>query len=175
MTFCSLGLTKYNDNPPPVRLYTNPWPFYRTRPFTELWEVSIEHLRWLWHADRGRFLLRTTGPIQFGICMCSTCRDKSFSRIPDYAPRTFLGTFSILLFTFVTTTCIFTDFCHNSFVSYPLLKQLCKISSRNEECAFCLSWIEVIYIFTASFKENCDFSQALKFPCTGPSTAPFWK
>ena len=28
-TFCSL--TKYNDNPPPIRLYTNPWPF-----FTEL-------------------------------------------------------------------------------------------------------------------------------------------
>ena len=43
MTFCSL--TKYNDNPPPIRLNTNPWPFYRTRPFTDLWEVSILHLR----------------------------------------------------------------------------------------------------------------------------------
>ena len=43
MTFCSLA--KYNENPPPIRLYTDPWPFYRTRPFTDLWEVSIDHLR----------------------------------------------------------------------------------------------------------------------------------
>ena len=29
-----------------IRLYANPWPFlYRTRPFTDLWEVFIEHLR----------------------------------------------------------------------------------------------------------------------------------
>ena len=43
MTFWSLN--KYNDNPPPIRLCVNPWPFYQTRPFTDLWEVSIEHLR----------------------------------------------------------------------------------------------------------------------------------
>ena len=43
MTICSL--TKYNENPPPIRLYTNWWPFSRTRSFTDLWEVSIEHLR----------------------------------------------------------------------------------------------------------------------------------
>ena len=43
ITFCSIA--KYNDNSPPIRLYTNPWPFYRTRPFTDLWGVSIEHLR----------------------------------------------------------------------------------------------------------------------------------
>ena len=41
MTFCIL--TKYNDNPPPIGLYTNPWPFYRTRPFTALWKVSNDH------------------------------------------------------------------------------------------------------------------------------------
>ena len=29
---------------------------YRTRPFTEFWVVSIEHLRRVWHADRGRLL-----------------------------------------------------------------------------------------------------------------------
>ena len=29
---------------------------YRTRPFTEFWEVSIEPLRWVWHADRGYLL-----------------------------------------------------------------------------------------------------------------------
>ena len=44
---------------------------YRTRPFTEFWVVSIEHLRWLWYADRGRLLLRTPGPVPFGICNCS--------------------------------------------------------------------------------------------------------
>ena len=43
MTFWSLN--KYNDNPPPIRLCVNPWPFYQTRHFTDLWEVSIEHLR----------------------------------------------------------------------------------------------------------------------------------
>ena len=36
---------------------------YRTRPFTEFWVVSIDHLRRVWHADRGRLLLRTPGPV----------------------------------------------------------------------------------------------------------------
>ena len=45
---------------------------YRTRPFTEFWVVSIEHLRRVWHADRGRLLLRTPGPVPFGTCICST-------------------------------------------------------------------------------------------------------
>ena len=36
---------------------------YRTWPFTEFWVVSIEHLRRVWHADRGRLLLRTPGPV----------------------------------------------------------------------------------------------------------------
>ena len=40
---------------------------YRTRPFTEFWVVSIEHLRRVWHADRGRLLLRTPGPVPFGL------------------------------------------------------------------------------------------------------------
>ena len=44
---------------------------YRTRPFTEIWVVSIEHLRRVWHADRGRLLLRTPGPVPYGICKCS--------------------------------------------------------------------------------------------------------
>ena len=43
---------------------------YRSRPFTEYWVVSIEHLRRVWHADRGRLLLRTPGPVPFGICKC---------------------------------------------------------------------------------------------------------
>ena len=40
---------------------------YGTRPFTEFWVVSIEHLRRVWHADRGRLLLRTPGPVPLGL------------------------------------------------------------------------------------------------------------
>ena len=40
---------------------------YQTRPFTEFWVVSIEHLRRVWHADRGRLLLRTPGPVPLGL------------------------------------------------------------------------------------------------------------
>ena len=40
---------------------------YRTRPLTEFWVVSIEHLRRVWHADRGRLLLRTPGPVPLGL------------------------------------------------------------------------------------------------------------
>ena len=46
------SLTKHSDNTPPISLYTNPLPFYRIRPFIELWEFSIEHLRRVWHTDR---------------------------------------------------------------------------------------------------------------------------
>ena len=49
---------------------------YRTRPFTEFRVVSIEHLRRVWHADRGRLLLRTPGPVLFRTCIFSTCRDQ---------------------------------------------------------------------------------------------------
>ena len=35
--------------------------------FTEFWVVSIEHLRRLWHADRGHLLLRTPGPVPLGL------------------------------------------------------------------------------------------------------------
>ena len=53
-----------------------PKKFNRIRPFTELWEVSIEHLRRVWHADWGRLLLRTPGPVPFGTCICSTSWEK---------------------------------------------------------------------------------------------------
>ena len=36
-------------------------------PFTEFWVVSIEYFRRVWHADRGRLLLRTTGPVPLGL------------------------------------------------------------------------------------------------------------
>ena len=40
---------------------------YRTRPFTEFWVVSTEHLRRVWHADRGCLLLRTPGLVSLGL------------------------------------------------------------------------------------------------------------
>ena len=43
MIFCSL--TKYNGNPPPIRLYTSRWPFNRTRPFTDLWLTDLPTIR----------------------------------------------------------------------------------------------------------------------------------
>ena len=46
MTF--FDQTIYNDNPPTDQM------LYRTRPFTEFCVNSIEHLRQVWHADRGR-------------------------------------------------------------------------------------------------------------------------
>ena len=64
-----------------VKWHSVTWPYtmttptdqtlYRTRPFTAFWVVSIEHLRRVWHADRGRLLLRTPGPVPYGICKCS--------------------------------------------------------------------------------------------------------
>ena len=48
MTFCNLTNIQW-QSPTDQTLY-------RTRPFTEFWVVSIEHLRRVWHADRGRLL-----------------------------------------------------------------------------------------------------------------------
>ena len=41
--------------------------FVPNSPFTEFWVVSIEHLRRLWHPDRGRLLLRTPGHVPLGL------------------------------------------------------------------------------------------------------------
>ena len=74
---------------------------YWTGPFTEFWEVSIEHLRRVWHADRGRLLLRTPGPVPLGLAYDLLVETNPFSELvvifPDYALRISLGTFSILL------------------------------------------------------------------------------
>ena len=53
MTFCDL--TIYNDNPLLIRLYT------------ELDLLPNFDLRRVWHADRGRLLLRTPGPVPLGL------------------------------------------------------------------------------------------------------------
>ena len=49
------------------------WPCYRTRPYYRFWpyyqilgEVSIEYLKRVQQANRGRLLLQTPGPVPFG-------------------------------------------------------------------------------------------------------------
>ena len=54
---------------------------YRTRPFTEFWVVSIEHLRRVWHADRGRLLLRTPGPVPLGLAYVLLVETNPFSNL----------------------------------------------------------------------------------------------
>ena len=73
---------------------------YRTRPLTEIWVVSIEHLRRGVACRQGTLTTPDTWSRPFGTCICSTCWDQSFSELvvilPDYALRISLGTFSIL-------------------------------------------------------------------------------
>ena len=133
--------------------YTNPWPFYRTRSFTELREVSIGNLRRVRHAHRRRLLVRTPGPVPFGTCICSTCCDQFFSRtyviFPDYAIRKPLGTFSILPLTnhwlifrfFSVTSCYFSEIVtgkHDT-ENWSEMVSLCENKSRNKEydCIYC--------------------------------------
>ena len=46
---------------------------YQTRPFTEYWEVSIDYLRRVWHADRGRLPSGHLAPSFLGACISSDC------------------------------------------------------------------------------------------------------
>ena len=55
--------------------------FYRTRPFIEFWVVSIEHLRRVWHAGRGRLLLRTPGPVPLGLAYVLLVESNSFPNL----------------------------------------------------------------------------------------------
>ena len=90
MTFCDL--TIYNDNPLLINFVPN-WPF------TEFWEVSIEHLRPVWHTDMGRLLLRSPGPVPLGLAYVLLDETNPFSELvsfTDYALRISLRTFSIL-------------------------------------------------------------------------------
>ena len=65
-------------------------------------EFSIEHLRRVWHADRGRLLLRTPGPVRLGLAYVLLVETNPFSEFvvifPDYSLRISLGTFSFLLY-----------------------------------------------------------------------------
>ena len=55
----------------------------------------------MWHADRGRLLLRTLGPVPLGLAYVLLVETNPFSELvvifPDYALRISLGTFSFLL------------------------------------------------------------------------------
>ena len=42
----------------------------------KLRKVSIDHLRRVWYANRGRFLLRTPGPVPCRTCVYSPCWDQ---------------------------------------------------------------------------------------------------
>ena len=61
--------------------------------------VSIEHLQQVWHANRGRLLLRTPGPVPLWDLHVFQCRDQSLlnlSCVRTFEFRTPLGT-SLLL------------------------------------------------------------------------------
>ena len=55
----------------------------------------------MWNAGRGRLLLRTPGPVPLGLVYVLLVETNPFSEFvvifPDYAFRTSLGNFSILL------------------------------------------------------------------------------
>ena len=61
MTFCDLTIYIVQWQTPTDQT------LYWTRPFTEFWVVFIEYLRRVWHANRGRLLLRTPGPVPLGL------------------------------------------------------------------------------------------------------------
>ena len=101
---------------------------YRTRPFTEFSEVSIEHLRRMWHADRGSLLLRTPGSVPLGLAYVLLVEANPFFRIccyfPDYALRISLGTFSNLLMY------QFSIFCYTAFgLGSPMRDQYMKCTN----------------------------------------------
>ena len=94
LAICSIPLTN-------VKWHSNSWPTVTSQPIrgstnlmtlitsltlTELWVVSMEHLHWVWHAGRERFLFRTPGSVPFfGTSLCSNCWDQ----IPHVFTRLF--------------------------------------------------------------------------------------
>ena len=83
MTFCDLTIIQW--------LPLSDLTLYRTRPFTEFWEVSIEHLRRVWHTDRGRLLIRTPGPVSLGLAYVLLVDTNPFSGLcSSNIPRYFL-------------------------------------------------------------------------------------
>ena len=122
MTFCSL--TKYNDNLPPIRLYTNPWPFYFLPNSTFYWLMRGFHRTFATGeaTDSGRLLLQTPGPVPFGTCICSTCWVQSFSRTCRY--------FSGLCFSNIPR--YFLDFASNVPWHIPAREAYMRVASPSE-------------------------------------------
>ena len=71
-------------------------------------------------------LLRTTGPIQFGTCMCSTCWDKSFSRICRYFSRLCSSNIPRYFLDFAVY------FCNNDMHFHRFLSQFIRLPSSIE-------------------------------------------
>ena len=146
MTFCSL--TIYNDNPRPIRFNTNPCPHYRTRPYTELWKVSLEHLRRMWHTDKGRLLLGTPGPVPLWTCIRSSCWEQSFFPI--------LSLFSLIMhFEHPSALSRLSD---TLLVMWHKKKRLHKlmINKRPEWALHCQpeQFVECLYVVCSSFSKD---------------------
>ena len=62
---------------------------YRTRPFTEFWEVSIEHSRRVWHADRDAYSSGHLVPSLWDLHMFYLLRPMLFPNLPLFV-RTML-------------------------------------------------------------------------------------
>ena len=82
---------------------------YRTRPFTLFWVVFIEHLRRVWHADRGRFLLRTPGPVPFGLVYVLLVETNPFPNLSLFY-RTMLFEYPLVLSRFCSLKISSNDF-----------------------------------------------------------------
>ena len=69
-------------HPQLIRHYTNVWPYYWSGPYNRIWlftllrEVSIEHMQRVRHANRGRLLLRTPGPVPLWDLQVFLCWDQ---------------------------------------------------------------------------------------------------
>ena len=79
---------------------------FRTRPLTEIWVVSIEHLRRVWHADRGRLLFRTPGPVPFGLAYVLLVETNPFPNLSLFY-RTMLFEYPSVLYRFYFVILIF--------------------------------------------------------------------
>ena len=85
-------------------------PYYRIWLFTWLREVSIEHLQRVRHANRGRLLLRTPGPVPFWDLQVFLCWDQyllnlsCFRRVEFRASLSSSGFFFLLLTGYLNTS-----------------------------------------------------------------------
>ena len=104
--------------------------------------VSIEHLRRVWDADRGRLLLRTPGPVPLGLAyvlLVETCpfSELCSSNIPQY----------------------FLDFAFNSHLSFTVSLQLDNSSFNEDGFIFNNGYLRFSYFLRHSrqcFSQFCD-------------------